>query len=78
MPPDSTLQARCYRAFLSTMRDTPWFAGAIIWKWHPAYDDNRPTAFTPQGKPAEAVLRRWFTDTGPTAPARPATTGAAR
>jgi hypothetical protein len=58
--PDSTLQARCYRAFLSTMRDTPWFAGAIIWKWHPAHDDPRPTAFTPQDKPAEAVLRRWF------------------
>ena len=64
VPPDSTLQARCYRAFLSTMRDTPWFAGAIVWKWHPAADDNRPTAFTPQGKPAEAVLRRWFTDAG--------------
>jgi hypothetical protein len=60
VPPDSALQARCYRAFLSTMRSTPWFAGAIIWKWHPAHDDNRPTAFTPQGKPAEAVLRRWF------------------
>lgn len=61
MPADSTLQARCYRAFLSTMGRTPWFAGAIVWKWHPDTDDQRPTAFTPQGKPAERILRRWFT-----------------
>jgi hypothetical protein len=59
--PDSSLQARCYRAFLSTMRNVPWFKGAIIWKWHPD-GDHHPTAFTPQDKPAEAVLRRWFSD----------------
>jgi hypothetical protein len=59
VPPDSSLQARCYRAFLSTMRNVPWFKGAIIWKWHPD-GDHHPTAFTPQDKPAEAVLRRWF------------------
>jgi len=58
---DPTLQARCYRAFLSTMAATPWFAGAIVWKWHPDHSDDRPTAFTPQNKPAEAVLKRWFT-----------------
>lgn len=61
MSADSTLQARCYRAFLSTMGRIPWFAGAVVWKWHPDTDDQRPTAFTPQGKPAERVLRRWFT-----------------
>ena len=60
VPPDSTLQARCYRAFLSTMQDTPWFAGAIIWKWHPRDSRRTSTDFTPQGKPAERVLRRWF------------------
>jgi len=60
VPSDTTLQARCYEAFLSTMSGVPWFAGAVIWKWHPAHSSDRPTAFTPQGKPAEAVLRRWF------------------
>ncbi len=59
---DPQLQARCYRAFLSTMASTPWFAGAIIWKWHPAASSDRDsTAFTPQDKLAERVLRRWFT-----------------
>lgn len=58
---DSSLQARCYRAFFSTMADASWFAGGIVWKWHPEHDRQSPTAFTPQGKPAERVLRRWFT-----------------
>lgn len=59
--PDSSLQARCYKAFLSTMGEVTWFAGGIIWKWHPEGSKRRPTAFTPQGKPAEDVLRRGFT-----------------
>jgi hypothetical protein len=66
VPSDTTLQARCYEAFLATMHDAPWFAGAIIWKWHPAHSGDRPTAFTPQDKPAEAVLRRWFRPTATT------------
>jgi hypothetical protein len=63
VPPDSALQARCYRAFLSTMQNTPWFTGAVIWKWHPRASQQDPTAFTPQDKPAERVLYRWFTGT---------------
>lgn len=57
---DSALQARCYRAFLSTVGQAPWLAGAIIWKWHPEPESDRPMGFTPQGKPAEQVLHRWF------------------
>jgi hypothetical protein len=76
--PDSALQARCYRAFLSAMDQTPWFAGALIWKWHPRGSQRDPTAFTPQGKPAERVLYRWFTGAGPDVPIRAAETGAAR
>jgi hypothetical protein len=60
VPPDSALQARCYQAFFAIMREAPWFTGAVIWKWHPAYKNSRPTAFTPQNKPAEAVIRQWF------------------
>lgn len=60
-PIDPELQARCYRAFLSTVGRAPWLAGAIIWKWHPEPEEDRPTGFTPQGKPAEEVILRWFT-----------------
>ena len=78
VPPDSSLQARCYRAFFSTMDRAPWFAGAIIWKWHPRHSRQRPTAFTPQGKPAERVLARWFTGTSPDGAGPPSPTDAAR
>ncbi len=60
-PVDPELQARCYRAFFSTVGRADWLAGAIIWKWHPVSEGDRPAGFTPQNKPAERVLRRWFT-----------------
>ena len=70
--PNPALQTRCYRAFLSTVGRAPWLKGGIIWKWHPPSEVDRPTGFTPQGKLAERVLRRWFTgtaaDTGQAAP----------
>ena len=61
LKPDDALQARLYEAFFQSFWNEPWFAGALIWKWYP--EANRPMHaidFTPQGKPAEAVLRRWF------------------
>ncbi|MCS3668941.1 hypothetical protein GGP77_003195 [Salinibacter ruber] len=64
-PHRAALQARCYRAFLSTVGRAPWLKGGIIWKWHPPAEVEGPTAFTPQGKPAERVLRRWFTGAAP-------------
>jgi hypothetical protein len=63
--PDYTLQARCYEAFLSTVGHAPWLKGGIVWKWHPPREVDRRTGFTPQGKPAETVLRRWFTASAP-------------
>ena len=61
--PNDALQARCYQAFLSIFAQAPWMKGSIIWKWHPPAEVERRTGFTPQGKPAEAVLRRWFRGT---------------
>lgn len=59
--------ARAYEAFFRAWWDEPWLAGAFLWKWfleargrgwggERAWD----TGFTPQGKPAEAVIRRWY------------------
>ena len=59
-PPDTLLQARCYTAFFQTFADAEWFSGAILWKWHPMPESRRPVSFTPQHKPAETVIRRWF------------------
>lgn len=58
--PDYAIQARLYRAFFDRIMPTPWFAGAIVWKWHPAAEGDRPLGFTPQDKPAEQVIREGF------------------
>ena len=62
-PVDTALQARLYRAFFEEVWPRPWFGGVVVWK---LYADTTRMArrsasdFTPQGKPAEAVLRRYF------------------
>ena len=68
VPLDTALQARLYRAFFGTVAPQPWFAGAILWKWHPlreARTARRRLGFTPQNKPAERVIRRGFTQPSP-------------
>jgi hypothetical protein len=74
--PDLGTQERCYEAFFQAVWPMPWLAGAWFWKWYPTARAERESAwatdFTPQGKPAEDVLRRYFR--GPVAPAsRPST-----
>ncbi len=77
LPVDFDLQARAYRAFFETFWHEPWFAGAYIWKWNPPFEGEQPgfvfvgsagppeqnPDFTPQGKPAEEVLRTWYAPT---------------
>jgi hypothetical protein len=59
---DLELQRLAYEAAFSTFWRQPWFAGFYWWKWRPgarsdpAYDRD----FTPQGKPAESVIRRYY------------------
>lgn len=60
--PHDDLQARLYEVFFDELWDKPWFSGAILWKWYG--DRDRPRTyldFTPQGKPAEEVIRSRFT-----------------
>ncbi len=55
-------QAILYEAFIKTWAEEPGVAGTIWWEW-----DNNPGGpadfgYTPRGKPAEAILRRWFAE----------------
>ena len=57
-------QANCYEALFQIFWSREWFAGAYFWKWH-ADDDaaggpNYATEFTPQNKPAEQVMAKWY------------------
>ena len=71
-PVDLELQATCYEAMFRTFWHRPWFAGTHIWKWFPEGSTRfggrrarrRERGFTPQGKPAEKVLARWYRGAG--------------
>ncbi|AXE16984.1 hypothetical protein DR864_04170 [Runella rosea] len=55
------LQADAYRAFFKEVWPRKWLAGAFAWKWFLHQPPNRHRdAFSPQQKPAEAVLREEF------------------
>lgn len=58
---DFAIQADLYRAFFDEVWPQPWFAGAVIWKYYPSAAHPRMALdFTPQGKPAEEVIREGF------------------
>jgi hypothetical protein len=61
-PPALAQQALLYRAALEAFWREPWFAGFYWWLWdtRPPADSERDASFTPQGKPAWAVLREFY------------------
>lgn len=59
---DAELQAAAYDAAFRTFWSEPWFAGFYWWKWRAlsAKDKDSARDFTPQGKPAEQIIRRYY------------------
>lgn len=61
--PSTRAQADAYESFFRTIWREPWFKGALIWKWYGRHDRSGGADdmdFTPQNKPAEAVMAREF------------------
>ena len=55
-------QASCFRAALQALWGKPWLAGIYVWKWFTdSRDEQGPTDFSVADKPAEAVIRQFFT-----------------
>ena len=52
-------QRAAWAAFRAVWDDDPTLAGVVVWQW---YGDGGPTdrSYTPRGKPAEAVIRDWW------------------
>lgn len=58
-PVDLEEQRRCYAAFVEAWSDRPSLSGVFFWDWEGEGGAADP-GYTPRGKPAEQVLRRWF------------------
>ncbi len=56
------MQKRLFEAFFEGPWREPWVRGAVVWKWsgRSSGSDRRNVDFTPQGKPAEDVIRQAF------------------
>lgn len=56
------LQANAYQGFFESVWEQDWLAGIFIWKWFPFDDevDENNKEFTPQGKPAEKIIKDQF------------------
>jgi hypothetical protein len=54
-------QRRCWAAFIAAWRDVPALRGVFVWEWSGA-GGAKDAGYTVRGKPAEALLRRWFSE----------------
>ena len=59
---DMACQANAYEALLRVFAHEPWWNGVFWWLWRAdaTAGGTGDSDFTPHGKPAEAVLRRWY------------------
>lgn len=58
---DLNLQARCYQAIFRAFYGKPWFMGMYWWKvGSNGFGGPNDTSLTPWGKPAMAVIRKWY------------------
>ena len=59
---DPACQANAYEALLRTFSGQSWWGGVFWWLWRgdPTAGGTGCSDFSPHGKPAEVVLRRWY------------------
>jgi len=59
---DMEVQSKAYEATFQSLWNESWFAGGFLWKWHLTTRgaERNITRFTPQGKPAEDVIAKWY------------------
>ena len=60
-------QAILYESFLKAWADQPGVGGIIFWEWGTSPGGKSDFGYTPRGKPAESIIRRWFAGESPDA-----------
>jgi hypothetical protein len=57
-------QVNSYEGLFQAVWNQPWLAGGFLWKWYPEpihYTGLKANSdYTPQNKPAEKVIRKWY------------------
>ncbi len=59
-PTDLDLQKRLYEGFFESWYGKPQLGGFNMWEWTPGDGGPKDRGYTPEGKPAEKVLREWM------------------
>jgi hypothetical protein len=57
---DLDLQKRLYEGFFTSWWGNAKLGGFMVWEWTPGEGGPDHRGYTPEGKPAEAVVREWF------------------
>jgi hypothetical protein len=67
---DLTEQANDYQALIEYWNAYPYMQGVFFWDWspNPSAGGSGDTGYTPQNKPAEQVMKKWFTSAPPPPP----------
>ena len=53
-------QAIAYEAFFKNFHNKPWFSGGFIWKWTCTLKSNHHIDYSPENKPAEKIIGKYF------------------
>jgi hypothetical protein len=59
-PLDLDVQRRLYESYFESWHGQKGFAGFMLWAWTPNASGPQDRGYTPEGKPAEDVVRNWF------------------
>jgi hypothetical protein len=57
---DPELQKKLYEGFFQAWYKEPGLGGFVVWEWTPGDPPPGDKGYTPEGKPAEQVLRDWL------------------
>lgn len=60
LPVDLDLQKRLYEGFFASWFGNADLGGFMMWVWTPGASGPMDKGYSPQGKPAEQVLRQWL------------------
>jgi len=56
-------QSIAFEALYQSLWNETWFGGGFIWKWYHHYEQAgglNSKDYTPQGKPVENVIQKWY------------------